>query len=1246
MKITPLSILFATTFLSTSAIALSLEPTLDNSVISYSESTSTDYNFTIQEADSEGNLTTKYYKIVLNKDDFSTASSISWTEVTSSGTNTIEVNLPNNQVKYFKYSYSASNGYSTTSARINDSLSTSYTTDTVFSGIISTANGGAIYNTANSYNINIKSDFIENSLNSYESKGGAVYNHENGAIGDIIGNFLGNHVNGYDGNGGSVYNDGAISDITGDFMGNYANSYYGNGGAIYNNESGTIGNIIGNFLGNYTYSYYGYGGAIYNSGTINDITGDFIGNYVDSSDVYAHGGAIYNIGEISDITGDFIGNYADNYGGAIYNDNGGIIAGITGDFVGNYTSIWGAAIYNDGRIDYIIGDFIDNYTNHQGAAIYNRSTLGDITGDFIGNYTKYNGGAIYNLTNGLIGDIKGDFIENHVISSEGIGYGGAIYNQGIIGNITGDFVGNYGENPDGEGGAIYNFETIGNISGTFINNHINGIGGAIYNNGSINDLSGDFISNHSTISGGGVRNYYNGTISSITGNFIGNYVDSSNSHTYGGAIDNSGIIGDITGNFEENHIISSDVGAMVYGGAVFNDSGTIGNITGNFTDNYAEGDDARGGAILSYGKIESITGDFVENHVKGNHARGGAIYITGGHDTYDISSINGSFLNNYAKITSQSAFALGGAIFLETGELDFIAAGSANLFSGNYAEDTNGNKINNAIFACSNTEGASILNFKLKDNGSFVFDDEIDGGYVKILYNDSGSVVGEEIITDGYGYNLNISGDTYNTSAMDETNTIRFNDKVNNVYDFSLDSVQMALGKNAVINIVRNYVAKNNPYLRLDLDAVNREVGLINIGGDVEGTTPVIVNVLQYKETAKEDSIVFAIAKNHNLSDEKAQKSFEVYRVIGSPYMWAINYDTTEKEWGLYSTDEENPDEEDDTVVPTPDTPDTPSQPSGPTEVAPEIIGFETLPNAGLAQTNGMVYNIMRKVGINHLYCPGCGFYDYNWDGEPFHNVWVDTTYNSLTIEAPVEIEAKVWGIEAGADIQKDSHSKLGIFVSYRQGNYEMDGKGEKYFSKVGSELDIDSYLAGLYYRYDKNNWYAFATLYGGMQEAEIKTDDGVSVDTDGIEFGGSAEVGYSYALNKTVYVTPSLGVFYSQINYDDASDNYGKTVEYDDLRQVELEAGIKFSKAEYIEDGFYAVYLKPSVVKTLIDGDEIDISKLGKVNTIEDKTLGRVEIGVNYGFTNDWSAYGWGNYTFGSDYEAISLGAGVNYSW
>ena len=803
------------------------------------------------------------------------------------------------------------------------------------------------------------------------------------------------------------------------------------------------------------------------------------------------------------------------------------------------------------------------------------------------------GGVIFNWDEG---DITADFVENYVSSSDGIAIGGAIFNDdNTIGDITGDFVGNSAEGYAAAGSAIVN----------------------------------------------GFDNPETSVIGDITGSFIGNYSISTGDGASAGAIANMGTIGNITGDFIGNYAESNT--ALALGGAIMNGleaPAELGNITGDFIANHVKGIGALGGAIANLGaNIEDITGDFIGNYAEGEMiAVGGAIAHakTPQDNIGSIGTINGSFINNYVKVTGTDGIGLGGAIFVSDDDLAFKADGITNRFSGNYVENANGSKVNNAIFVNNNTIDSPLnLDFEVRNNGAIVFDDEIDGGYLDTNANIP------TIVQDGYAYNINIYGDVCPQCIV---NSVIFNSKVKNVYNLTLDTTQMVLGKDAHIEIVNDYIAQNNPYLRLNVDAVNGKTGQLEIGGQVEGTTQVIANIVNYKDVRGEESIVFATAVNDTTGDEE---SFKIFRTVGSPYKWYVDYDETAKTWGLAMGEETNDYEED--CYPSDDEEeDTPSdnKPLGPIEVEPEIIAMEALPSAAIAQTNGMIYNIMRKVNVNRLYCPGCGFYDYNWNGEAFHNLWVDTTYNGLEIDAPVEIEAKVWGIEAGSDIQRDLHNKLGIFVSYRQGNYEMDGKGDKYFAKLGSELDIDSYLAGLYYRYDNNNWYAFATLYGGMQEAEINTDDGVSTDTDGIEFGGSAEVGYSYALNKTVYVTPSLGVFYTQVSYDDASDNYGKTVEYNDLKQVELEAGLKLSKAVYTDNGAASIYVKPSVVQTLVDGDEVTITEIGKVDTIDDETLGRIEIGGNYGFNDNWSAYGWANYTFGSDYEATSIGAGVNYAW
>ena len=190
--------------------------------------------------------------------------------------------------------------------------------------------------------------------------------------------------------------------------------------------------------------------------------------------------------------------------------------------------------------------------------------------------------------------------------------------------------------------------------------------------------------------------------------------------------------------------------------------------------------------------------------------------------------------------------------------------------------------------------------------------------------------------------------------------------------------------------------------------------------------------------------------------------------------------------------DEENPDKY---VEPEePDVPDVPTRtagysvnqtaavPGSDRPVAPEVIGAESLPAAALAQNSNMVYNIMNKVSANRLYCPGCGFYDYYWNGEAFHNLWANAVYNTLRIKTPTDIDAEVWGLEAGGDLQHDLNNKLGLFLSHRKGNYDMNGDGKHHYSTIGSEIDIDSYLAGLYYRYDRNHWWTFATVYGGIQ--------------------------------------------------------------------------------------------------------------------------------------------------------------------
>ena len=1068
---------------------------IPDSVFEYAEGTKDDYNFTVQEADAEGNLTDKYYKINLKPENFSTSKSITWTEVPEAQKDdkdddlsdgkvsaVIAVRLPNDQTKYFQYTYTKPDNYTVTNTRINDTLGNANVTNVVFNGISSSeGKGGAIYNTQDNRDVNINADFIGNSAT-----------------------FV-----------GSAY-----------------------GGVIYNDDSGIIGNITGNFIGTFSASPYFYGGVIYNDGTIGNITGDFIRNSAASSSAVSSGGAIDNRGTIGDITGNFIRNSA------------------TSSSMSN------------------------------GGAIYNKSTIGDITGNFIGN-TAGKGGAIFN--SGTIGDITGNFIANYASI-----IGGAINNGSTIDSITGDFIGNYSSNSHGYGGW----------------------GGAVYNSGTIDRIAGDFIG---------------------------------------------------------NHIDSYGMGNSAEGGAIYN-SGTISNITGNFIGNYIQNDDSGSSNFMLGGAIRAAA-------ASGN----GSMTITG------------NFLYNYAVKNDEyniHRYALGGAVYVgeENGPLTFKSQNQNLFFSGNYTKDVVRGKNYNAIFLDTyNLAINHVINFDTSGGGAWIINDNIEGADTiswdmegKIDYSrrynlafTGDGVLNENSLTDQY---ISINNDIINAGEVAvEGTTLRFGAyqhedktaknrdghgrflaalKADGTADLDAEAVTTLSLNNAAFDLYNEYQdtvnlkgwkASGDSFLHVDVDVENLTADVLNVNGNVEGTTKLVLYPTSDKDIRGE-SILFAQSTNDTTGNAD---SFKVWRVYRSPYMFETKYTKTGEnanKWELEMGNQINPDaDQKPDERPDPEVPDikptpTPDKPTNP--VYGEVVAYGALPAAAIEQTRSVVDNVFGQTAGRRSYCPGCGFYDYYWNGEGFRNLWINPTYYTSNIDSPFDIDADVWGIEAGGDLQHDLNNKLGLFVSYRKGSYDMNGDGKHYYSTVGSEIDIDSYLAGLYYRYDRNNWYAFATLYGGIQQADIKTDDGIKSDTDGVEFGASLEAGYDYNLTDTVYLTPSLGVFYTQVNYDDATDSVGKKAEYNDLRQIELEAGVKLTKAFRLDEGYANVYVKPSVVQTIVDGDEVNITGLGKVNTLDDETLGRIELGGRYGFTDQLSAYGWANYTFGSDYDATTVGLGLNYAF
>ena len=118
--------------------------------------------------------------------------------------------------------------------------------------------------------------------------------------------------------------------------------------------------------------------------------------------------------------------------------------------------------------------------------------------------------------------------------------------------------------------------------------------------------------------------------------------------------------------------------------------------------------------------------------------------------------------------------------------------------------------------------------------------------------------------------------------------------------------------------------------------------------------------------------------------------------------------------------------------------------------VVPEIVAGIGLQSAAIEQTHSVVRNVKNKVDVERDFCPKCGFYDNGWHHRRLNNGWIVAQSESANIDAPSDVEAKIHGVEAGLDFQGDFHNTLGVFVSYRNGEYEFSGKGEEYFSRIG----------------------------------------------------------------------------------------------------------------------------------------------------------------------------------------------------
>lgn len=1130
-------------------------------------------------------------------------------------------------------------------------------TDINTSGNNADNNGGAFYNTGT---LNLTGLYLQANQG---AEGGAIYSTNLLTIDQA--KF--NDNTGRQG-GAAIYNSGQGSVSNSEFHANAATG--GDGGAINNSGMFTITNTV--FTENT--SSLSSGGAIYNTAHTDDtltISNSSFNTNSTHGSSNSNGGAIANTGNLVVADTTFNDNIASNNGGAIHNIGDAKISDST--FTGNgimadpfdpaddTLSVNGGAIYNTGTLDITNTSFLNNQASENGGAIWSSTdiniTANNGSSTFQGNGIK---GADLNPRSNAIYMASADANLNLNIKNNGnISFQDDI--DGLAGygiNITGDSKDSTASGLSGVtiNSTVNNVGTIKVANSNLILDTNSNIDGAALNldNSSLNlknntnqnlELQDFTAQNGSSIAfdanlATGESDQINattasGTLSIDAINITGD--GKSDINIFNNA---SGIIFDNLDSFKayngenaysftaENGKLSvkdqeqSDGLNSAVGGSETTKSYTVGdsaNVNGDL--GALGGGEGAQLTILGNDKIlsgaktdgsgEGYAGISVDNNqtlnvqdvasVEGFHSANGGFTNSSG--TINIS--NSSFKNNQADLN-------GGAIWSDSNVNISSDNGGTVDFSGNTA-----NGASNAIYMA---DAGSSLNLNASQNSSIEFNDGINGvnGYtINVNGDETGKITLNEAVENAGTFNINgsrlyvaqdnfINGSSVNLNGGE----LHFD---NNLSNQNISLATLTGGRGIMHIDVDSYNSTSDV---LDINTLN---GTVNIIGHLYNSAP-ITYALADPTTPQEnsDEMIFANVQNNN-------GDFNILRVDGSSFAWDARYDEASKAWSMFVER---------------------SGGSNPIVTA-ETIAYLGLNSAGLEQTRGMIRNIEAKTASNELYVGCCGgYYDKRYNAQPLYNFWVSPVYNSAQVDSPVKFDADITGLEAGGDIQLDPYNRVGVFASYRQGKYDFNGKSEYYDSKVSSDLDIDSYIGGLYYRYTNQTFWTLATVFGGTQSADIKTKDGISSSTDGTEFGGSFGAGYGIPINRSFIIEPTVRASYTQISYDDIKDDFNKEAKFDDASQTELEAGVKFEKTIYNHGNYAKFYVKPSVIQTFTTGDKVKITNLNTVHTLENQTLGRGEIGFSGDVAKDVNIYGSAAYTFGSDYKDTSFNFGLNYAF
>lgn len=1044
---------------------------------------------------------------------------------------------------------------------------------------------------------------------------------------------------------------------------------------------GTGRNIIGEGSSAYAISDSAYGGAVYNINVYTSNNDSYLNNYAFGK--VARGGAVYNSDYIDvdawknafmedakfTFSGDlsFSGNYAQAetktlgngqaYGGAIFNaakmlftDN--VVLDFANNYVktinGNYSD--GGALYNANNNNYNPGDYHESigvvdtlknatfYGNHadaelgglaRGGAIYNagRMIIADAT--FDGNYTnaiqidstvKSMGGAIYNAAGNQVSETgeklynRGYLLFDNRNSSNDIeftlnealyGSGGGIYNAGgtIYGVIKNRML--FSNNKDGEVVTVLDNEDFGKpIS-------VSNGGGAIYN-GANAGIEGAI--RYKLTDGGNILFAKNGNdnVYNIEGQVI----------QFAGANNSAHALTD------KGYVPASNL-SNVTTFATFLGKGSYEIINTELRLNAASGNGA--GYISLAPQMKMAYSEITLNSAGSNAAH---MYLTSDNDILvdnDFRLDQNTILRYDDKDSTwknKYAYDFTKTMELEIDPLDpssetitFYKDGfvSANSAMGTFA-DSDGTNANNFY-----------LGYYVENDGHIVYDDSIgqdtDVGIARRLVNSSNGVIRSEM--DGY-----ITKNIHIGTLENDGGKIYIN--------MENDTLIRTDDEHKLIPI--DEVPEGYQFGYYTGEHYNSEVITIDKAMDGEG---LVVFYTQANTAAGERAtrysainlgvgqrIYFAQTPGENEIDLD-KYSFSVINGVNPNYEIKVGYDfndeTSVYDWFLYrgiATD---------------------------TSIPPETMAAIDLPRSAVEQLRSLRLPLNRtNRGQCNCYKDECDNQFCKYEDSNFRTrLWATPFYRSGTFDKPFETDFDLFGVDFGMDFQPTTRDEIGIFGSYRNGKYENDGNkkhyGEekKYFSYDGSEIKLQSWVAGGYYRRYVGDLYLMGALYAGKLDADLKGKNGVKASVDGITVGVQGETGYDIRMTKRSILTPSLRATYNYIDFDNTKDSVGKEFEFTNIHDVELEAALKL---EYQFNNEHQLpttgYIKPSIIQVLASGGKVKVDGREFKDTLDNETYGRIEVGADAELMRGFSLGVFGNYTAGSDYDAWGVGGNVRVVW